>query len=337
MEGSLPFKKSFLIAEIALSHDGNLNFAHHMIDCIAKRTDCDAVKFQTHITDEESSPSEPWRKRFSWIDDSRYDYWKRTEFSEEEWSSLARHCKESGVRFISSPFSRKAVDILSRLDMPFWKIASGETNNYPMIDEICRRNGKIVVSTGLSNQEELEHLHERIIGRGGELECVLECTSKYPAPPEEINLARMVERGRTMGVAYGLSDHSASTTPLLAAMLYGAEIIEFHVTHHRDSFGPDSIASITIDELNELCQKRSQLEQLTKTKVDNVNFENMRSIFRKSIYIRKDLKKGALIEESDLIFRKPYASVGADAYESVVGKMLKKDIYAGEEFTWDLV
>src|SRR5690349_13400803 len=127
--------RCLIIGEVALTHDGSLGLAHAFVDAIAN-AGADAVKFQTHIAAAESTPAEPFRVKFSYQDATRYDYWKRMEFTEEQWRGLAQHCRERGVLFISSPFSLDAVDLLERVGQPVWKIASGETGNVQLLDRV---------------------------------------------------------------------------------------------------------------------------------------------------------------------------------------------------------
>jgi N,N'-diacetyllegionaminate synthase len=137
--------RCLVIGEVALSHDGSLGLAHAFIDAIAA-AGADAVKFQTHIAAAESTPAEPFRVKFSRQDGSRYDYWKRMEFTEDQWRGLAAHCAERNVLFISSPFSLAAVDLLQRAGQPLWKIASGEVSNLPLLDRILDSGSPVRVA-----------------------------------------------------------------------------------------------------------------------------------------------------------------------------------------------
>src|SRR6266542_7105252 len=141
--------RCLIVGEVALTHDGSLGLAHAFIDAIAS-AGADAVKFQTHIAAAESTPAEPFRVKFSRQDASRYDYWKRMEFTEEQWCGLAQHAHERGVLFISSPFSIEAVDLLQRIGMPLWKIPSGETSNTMLLDRILDTGAPVLLSTGMS-------------------------------------------------------------------------------------------------------------------------------------------------------------------------------------------
>src|ERR671939_371718 len=140
--------RCLIIGEVAQAHDGSLGLAHAFIDAIAD-AGAHAVKFQTHIAAAESTPGEPWRVKFSRQDASRYDYWKRMEFTEEQWHGLKQHADESGVQFLSSPFSVEAVELLTRVGVAAWKVASGEVSNQPMFQKMAETRWPILLSTGM--------------------------------------------------------------------------------------------------------------------------------------------------------------------------------------------
>ena len=145
----------FIIGEIAQAHDGSLGTAHAYIDAVAA-TGADAVKFQTHIASEESSALDTWRVKFSRQDATRYDYWKRMEFTAEQWAGLKQHAEEKGLVFLSSPFSLAAIDLLERLGMAAWKVASGEVTNRLFLDAMIATKKPVLVSSGMSYLAELE-------------------------------------------------------------------------------------------------------------------------------------------------------------------------------------
>jgi N,N'-diacetyllegionaminate synthase len=325
---------AFIIAEVAQAHDGNLNIAHAFVDAVAK-TGADAIKFQTHYAAEETSLAEPWRKRFSWIDDTRYGYWQRMEFTPEQWKGLARHAEDVDLEFMSSSFSLKANEVLADCGMTYWKIASGELTNYPLIDDICRRGGTMILSCGLAEEDEIARTVARIRHRGGKVMSVLECTSKYPTPLEEIDLDRMRARAAELDVPFGLSDHSADPLPSICAMAFGANVIEVHVTMHEDFFGPDNPASLTLSQIRELVSVRDRLVRL-KAPVhrDTSSRNRMKQIFRKSIYLSRDVQRGQPLTLENLAFRKPMADIGAEAYEDVLGRTASKDLVADAPLTW---
>ncbi len=214
----------FVVAEVAQAHDGSLGTAHAYIDAVA-RAGADAVKFQTHIAAAESTAREPWRVPFSLQDATRYDYWKRMEFSEEQWAGLKRHAEERGLEFLSTPFSMAAVELLDRLGVPAWKVGSGETGNLPMIGRMARTGRPVILSSGMSGWEELDAAVAEVRRHGAPL-AVMQCTTAYPTPPEKVGLNVLEEIRRRYGCVTGLSDHSGTIYAGLAAAALGAEIVE---------------------------------------------------------------------------------------------------------------
>ena len=175
-----------IIGEVAQAHDGSLGTAHAYIDAIAK-TGANAVKFQTHIAAAESTPIETWRVRFSFQDASRYDYWKRMEFTEEQWLGLKRHADDKGLEFLSSPFSVQAAEMLTRIGVRAWKVASGEMTNSQLFDYLLGTRLPILLSSGMNTIEEVDVAVARIQAAGLPL-AVSQCTSMYPCPAEKVGL-----------------------------------------------------------------------------------------------------------------------------------------------------
>src|SRR5919201_5678845 len=165
--------RPLVIGEVAQAHDGSLGLAHAFIDAIAG-AGADAVKFQTHLAAAESTPSEPWRVRFSRQDATRYDYWKRMEFTEAQWHELKRHADERGLLFLSSPFSVEAVELLERVGVAAWKVASGEVGNAPMFERMAAARLPVFLSTGMSPLGEIDAAVEQVKSHGLPL-AVLQC------------------------------------------------------------------------------------------------------------------------------------------------------------------
>src|SRR5215207_9249425 len=174
--------RPLVIGEVAQAHDGSLGLAHAFIDAIAD-AGAGAVKFQTHIAEAESHPSEPWRVKFSPADDTRFDYWKRMEFSEEQWLGLATHARERDLAFLSSPFSIEAVALLRRIGVAGWKVASGEVSNAELLDAMASAGGPVLLSSGMSPWPELDAAVTRLRAAGASRLAVLQCTSSYPVTP----------------------------------------------------------------------------------------------------------------------------------------------------------
>jgi N-acetylneuraminate synthase len=321
-----------IIAEVAQAHDGSLGMAHAFIDAAA-RAGADAVKFQTHLAAAESSPAEPWRVKFSYQDATRFDYWKRMEFTEPQWVGLKEHAREKGLKFLSSPFSIEAVELLTRVGVSAWKVASGEFNNAPMLERMLETRLPMLLSTGMSRLAEIEAAVELIRPRTRSL-TIMQCTSEYPCPPERVGLNMLQLFRRRFGCGVGLSDHSGTIYPGLAAAALGIEALEVHVTLSREMFGPDVKASVTTEELHRLSEgvrfiERMRMNPVTK---DNMAAElaPLRSMFTKSVAARRALAAGQIIEGDDLTLRKPGTGISADRLRVMIGRRARRDIAAGE-------
>lgn len=324
-----------VIAEVAQAHDGSLGTAHAYIEAVAK-SGADAIKFQTHIAAAESTPEEPFRIQFSPQDRTRYDYWKRMEFSEAQWHGLAEHAAERGLVFLSTPFSLEAVAMLDQIGIPAWKVGSGEVTNHPLIDRIARTRKPILLSSGMSSWDELDAAAKRATVHDAPI-AVLQCTTAYPCPPERIGLNLLAEFRERYGCPVGLSDHSGQIYAGLAAATLGANVIEVHVVFSRDCFGPDVVASVTITELKQLVDGIRIIEKAMATPVckDTVvpELSVLRSIFGKSLVAARDLAPGHLLAESDIAFKKPGTGIPAFRLSEVLGRRLRVRVTADSQFS----
>ncbi|HWM90771.1 MAG TPA: N-acetylneuraminate synthase family protein [Thermoanaerobaculia bacterium] len=318
-----------VIGEVAQAHDGSLGTAHAFIDAIAA-AGADAVKFQTHIAAAESTPGEPWRVRFSRQDESRYDYWKRMEFTEEQWAGLKAHAEERGLLFLSSPFSVEAAEMLERLGMKAWKVASGEVSNPVLFDFILRTDKAILMSTGMSPLEEIDAAVARIRGPLA----VLQCTTAYPCPPEKLGLNLIPFFAKRYDCIGGLSDHSGTIYPGLAAVTVGAGVVEVHVTLSREAFGPDVPASLTTAELQQLVDGVRFLERAVANPVDKdamaAEVEPLRRMFTKSVVARTDLPEGTVLAAEHLAVKKPGGGIPAARMGELIGGRLRRAVKADE-------
>lgn len=325
--------RCLIVAEVAQSHDGSLGMAYAFIDAIAK-AGADAVKFQTHIAAAESTRQEPWRVKFSRQDASRYDYWKRMEFTPEQWQGLADHAKEKGLTFLSSPFSIEAVDLLESVGMPAWKVASGEIGNKMMLDKMLETGKPILLSTGMSSLDEIDETVEYIRRRDVEY-AVMQCSTAYPCPPEKIGLNLIPYLRERYECAVGLSDHSGTIYPSLAAVTLGIEVLEVHVAFSREMFGPDVPASVTTGELKQLVEGVRFIERMRNNPVDKNSFAEevlpLRRLFTKSIVADADLPTGTVLEEKHLRIKKPGNGLPGERIKDLIGKKLLRDIKTDEQ------
>jgi len=321
-----------VVGEVAQAHDGSLGLAHAHIDAIAE-AGADAVKFQTHIASAESTLREQWRVAFSYEDDTRYDYWRRMEFTEEQWVGLARHAAERGVAFIASPFSVQAVDLLERVGVAAWKVASGETANPVLLDRVARPGTPVILSTGMSPWAEIDAAVAHVREAHAPL-AVLQCTSAYPTRPQELGLNLIGELAQRYDCAAGLSDHSGTIFPSLGATALGARVLEVHVTLSRHMFGPDTPASVTVEELRELVRGVRMLEGAMGAPVDKDamahRLDDTRALFTRSVVAGRELAAGRVLTAADLAVKKPGGGLGPDRLVELVGRRLTVGLSADQ-------
>jgi len=327
----------FIIAEIAQAHDGSIELAHSYIDALAK-TGVDAVKFQVHVAEAESSIHEPFRVKLATQDKTRFDYWKRMEFTLQQWKELKKHCDEAGVEFLASPFSNAAVDLLEEVGVKRYKIGSGEVNNFLLLEKIARTGKPVILSSGMSSLEELGHtvafLKKRKMGIS-----ILQCTTAYPTQPENYGLNVIGELKERYGVPVGYSDHSAKIETCIAATALGSEILEFHAVFSRNSLGPDASSSLEMEEITQLVKAVRNIEIALKNPVDKSDtskFSELKNIFEKSLAVNKALKAGHVLRFEDLEAKKPRGfGMEASRFEEVIGKTLKTNLKKWNFLNWE--
>lgn len=321
---------ALIIGEVAQAHDGSLGMAHAFINAIAT-AGADAVKFQTHIAAAESTLQEPWRVQFSRQDETRYAYWKRMEFTEEQWVGLRQHAHDRGLKFLSSPFSSEAVSLLSRVGVAAWKIASGEVSNLALLDEIAATRLPVFLSSGMSSLGELDAAVAQIKERGLPL-TVMQCTSAYPCGPERVGLNLVEEFRDRYKTDIGLSDHSGTIFPSIAAAMLGVNVIEVHVTLSREMFGPDVTASVTTTELRQLIDGVRFVEAMRANPVDKDSIATelapLRKLFTKSVVARVALAAGTRLTEQHLATKKPGTGIPASRLGDLVNRRVTRDVPA---------
>lgn len=326
-----------IIAEVAQAHDGSLGMAHAFVDAIA---DCgaDAVKFQTHIAEAESTPDEPWRKRFTSQDETRMDYWRRMEFTPAQWTELKQHAVDRGLLFLSSPFSNEALALLEQVGVSAWKVASGELSNPLLLDAMARTRRPVILSTGMSTLDEIDIAIEHIRGRDNPF-VLLQCTSEYPCPPERVGLNVISELRERYACPVGLSDHSATIYPGLAAAVLGISILEVHLTLSRNMFGPDVSASVTPAQLRQIVEGVRFIEAMHAHPVDKGSIpksvQKLRDIFTKSIVAADELPIGTVLQHRHLAIKKPGTGIAPDVLPELLGRRLKRQIHLNQRITYD--
>jgi len=327
---------AYLIAEVAQAHDGSLGTAHAFIDAAAD-AGADAVKFQTHIAEAESTRDEPFRVAFSQQDETRLDYWKRMEFSAEQWAGLADHARASELHFMSSAFSLEAVALLRRLDVPVWKVASGEVRTRGMIAAICADSMPVLLSTGMSPWDDIDRAVSEIRDAGSPV-AVLQCVSRYPTPLADVGLNVMDEMRARYHCPVGLSDHSGLLWPALTAISRGAAVVELHLTLSERMFGPDVPSSLTVDQFRMVADMRDAVATMDAHPVDKdavaEDLTDMRVMFGRSLAPKHALTAGTRVSEDMLVAKKPATGISEDEIGAVVGRTLIRDVPSDRLITW---
>lgn len=327
---------SFIIAEIGQAHDGSLGFAHSYIDAVAE-TGVDAIKFQTHIAAEESTIDEPFRVQFSYEDKNRYDYWRRMEFTLEQWEGLKKHADQKGLTFLSSVFSLKAVDMLNKIGIEAWKIGSGETTNSLLLEKLIKTRKPLLISTGMSNWEEIDQSVDFVRSNGSPL-AIFQCTSAYPTDLKDVGINVLTEMIKKYDFPVGLSDHSGTVYPSLLGMSLGANLLEVHVTFHKKMFGPDVLASLSLDELKHIRKSRDAFINMFSNKLNkndmSKRLEPMRKLFTKSVALVDSQLKGTILTKKMLTTKKPGTGIPAKDLELCIGKILNSNISDGKILYW---
>lgn len=323
-ENLLDEKKPIIMAEIAQNHDGSIGMAHAYIDALAD-VGVDVVKFQTHIASEESSLNDKFRSKFSFIDETRLEYWRRMEFSEQQWAELKNHADSRNITFLSSPFSIPAVEMLSRIGVEVWKIGSGDVLFEKMFNTIISTKKNCIISSGMSTWQELDKVVKKLNSTDTNY-CLMQCTSKYPTPLNEIGLNNLNEMKDRYGCRVGLSDHSGLMSPSLASISRGFSLIEVHATFDKRMFGPDIESSLSISQIGQIVSFAKELHQIDSNPVNkNIMAQNLYSqkiLFSRSLALVKDLPAGHILTERDITLKKPGGGFTWDQREKFINKSL---------------
>lgn len=311
--------------------------AHAFIDAVAQ-TGADAIKFQTHIAAAESTRDETFRIPMSGQDKTRYDYWKRMEFTNEQWQNLAAHAADKGLVFLSSAFSVAAVNLLASLGMSAWKVGSGEFRSDELLQAMINTGKPVLLSTGMSRYEEIDAAVE-LFKLWKTPFALFQCTSQYPTPLENVGLNVIAEFKDKYNCPVGLSDHSGTIFPALAAIARSVDLLELHVTFDKAMYGPDSIASVTMDELALICKARDAQYVMDQNPIhkDKIaeELKTMRELFTKSIALVSPQKAGTTITEDMILPKKPGTGIPYTNKNDVIGLTLVRDVTSENLLRWE--
>lgn len=328
-------KGVYIIAELSANHNGSIDTAIETIKA-AKRSGADAIKLQTYTADTMTinCHKEDFRiKGTIWEGRNLYELYQEA-YTPWEWhETLFKIAKEEGLDCFSSPFDKTAVDFLETLSCPMYKIASFEITDIPLIDYVASKGKPIIISTGIATLEDIELAVETCRKVGNNQITLLKCTSSYPAPIEEANMAMIPELAQRFNVISGLSDHTMGSTVPVVATALGAKVIEKHFILDRNIGGPDASFSMNEEEFTEMVKAVREAEkavgfvnyELTPKQVDGRRF-------CRSLYVVKDIKKGEIITGENVRIIRPGFGGHPKELKNWLGKTYPKDIELGDRF-----
>ncbi len=320
---------TLIIAEAGLLHDGSLGNAIRMAEAAAE-AGADAVKYQLHDPSTEMIRNAPAPPHFT--AESRWDYFGRTAFSDDQWARLKDACDAAEVEFMCSPFSLEALDRLERIGVRRHKLPSGELTNLELVRRAAETGRPLLLSSGMSSLPELDAA-VAVAREAGAGVSVLQCTSAYPCPPERVGLNMLAELRERYGLEVGLSDHTVGPHAAYAAVALGAKVIEKHFTLSRKMYGSDAPFAAEPKDLRRLVEGIREIEQLLASPVDKNDLSQLqetKQVFEKSVVAISPIAAGASIRAEDLAVKKPGTGNPAVRLPELVGKRASRDIAADE-------
>jgi N,N'-diacetyllegionaminate synthase len=330
---------TFIVAEIGVNHNGSIDIAKKLIDA-AKDAGADAVKIQAFKTERivtKYAEKASYQKENTRSEKSQYDMLKKLELKDEQIEELYDYAKIKRIDFLSSVFDKESVDLLSKLKVPAFKIASGEISNFLLLRYIAEKKKPIILSTGMSTLGEIEEALEDIREKGVEDIILLHCVTSYPAKTEEANLKVIKVWQNSFGLPIGFSDHTLGIATPVAAVALGSALIEKHFTLDKTMPGPDHRASLEPDEFKEMVDAIRDVEKALGDGVKRLTEEEERikKVVRRSIVAEVSIPKGKTIAENMLDLKRPGIGLEPRYVDKVVGMKAKKNIKADELVTFD--
>lgn len=326
-----------IIAEAGDNHNGNYELALKLVDK-AVEAKADYVKFQTFKTENiisKYAEKADYQKVNTKEDESQFEMVKKLELSYEQFRSIDQYCKSKDIIFISTPFDLDSIDFLENINIPLWKIPSGEITNLPYLEKIGKTGKAVILSTGMCTMEEIEQAMYILRKNGtGEI-TLLHCNTEYPTPFEDVNLRAMKTMREAFGVSVGYSDHTIGIETSIAAVAYGATIIEKHFTLDKRMEGPDHKASLEPDELKKLVLSIRNVERAmgSAEKKPSPSEEKNIHIARKSIVAKHDVMKGETFTEENISIKRPGNGISPMRWYEIIGKKAIKDFKEDELIT----
>lgn len=330
----------YVIAEMSANHNGKLDNALRIISA-AKLAGADAIKLQTYRPDTITLDvdSEQFKIRGGlWDGRTLYDLYEQAHMPWDWHMPLFEHAKREGITIFSSPFDRTAVDLLEDLGAPAYKIASFEAVDLPLIKYVAATRKPMIISTGMADAEEIQEAVDAAREGGCAQLALLHCVSGYPAPAEDYNLQTIPDMARRFGTVIGLSDHTLDNITAIASVALGARIIEKHFTLDRSGGGPDDSFSLEPAGLKELCTgARTAWQSLGHVDYGRKSSEQGNAMFRRSLYIVKDVASGEAFTDDNLRSIRPGYGLAPKHLDHFIGRPASRTIKRGTPVTWDMI
>ena len=330
----------YIIAELSANHNGDINRAFEILE-MAAECGADAIKLQTYTQDTltiECDKPDFKIKGGLWNGRTLYDLYSEAHMPWEWHKPLFAKAKELGITIFSSPFDTTSVDLLEELGAPAYKIASFEAIDLPLIEYVAKTGKPMIISTGMANKEEIQEAVTTAKNAGCTELVVLHCVSGYPAPAQDYNLATIPDMAKRFDVLTGLSDHTIDNTTAITSVVLGACLIEKHVTLDRNGGGPDDSFSLEKSELTKLCEdSKTAWQALGKIDYERKESEKDNLVFRRSLYVVKDIKEGEEFTHENVRIIRPGFGLLPKFYEDVIGSVCSCSIGRGEPLTWGMV
>jgi len=329
---------TFIIAEAGVNHNGDINLAKKLID-VAKDAGADAVKFQTFKAENvvtTNAEKAEYQKETTGVKESQYEMIKKLELTEYDFKELADYAKEKDILFLSSPFDKESVDLLDEINVPVFKVASGEITNFPLLKHIAEKGKPIILSTGMATLGEIEDTLRVIRGAGVDDVVLLHCVTSYPAKMEDVNLRVIETLKHAFKLPVGFSDHTLGITVPIAAVSRGAVVIEKHFTLDKNLPGPDHKASLEPDELKEMVVAIRDVEKALGDgiKLPTKEEEEIKKVARRSVVAKVDVPEGTTITADMLDVKRPGIGIEPVYFDFVVGRKAKENIKKDEIMMW---
>jgi N,N'-diacetyllegionaminate synthase len=329
----------FIIAEAGVNHNGSLDLALRLVDA-AKASGADAVKFQTFRADmlaTRSAHKAPYQERTTSNAESQFEMLQRLELDAAAHKRLIDHCHQIGIQFLSSPFDKQSADLLATMEVPMYKVPSGELTNLPFLQHLACKGRPLIVSTGMSTLGEVEEAVQVLQAAGGSHLTLLHCVTEYPAPYAEVNLRAMQTLKSAFGLPVGYSDHTTGIEVAIAAVALGAEVIEKHFTLDRSLPGPDHAASLEPIELQRMVTAIRHVEAALGNGIKApapCELPNI-SVARKSVVAAGSFPAGHQLEAGDLDIKRPGNGLAPKVLPTLIGRTLRVAVANDELISWD--